>query len=373
MDWSSARVPTTRWSALRMRDIPPPQLKNILVLSLGGIANLLFMTPALQLLCERYPQARLTFLLSRNGSAEIVRHHPRLDRIVELGAPGQSVVATLMQLRSLHPDLSIVATGMNPAKSGLLCLALGVRRRVGESRGLGRLFYNVKGDYQFYRHEVLSNLRMAEAAGATGDAPALRVWSTSEDVVWAERCIAEHGLTGTRLLGIHPGSGASMAFKRWPVDRFIAASRALVDEFGFRVLVFGGADEAPLGAAVKIALGDAACDLTGKASILQSYEMMRRCALFLSNDSSPMHLAAAAGVPVAAIFGPTLDCQASPWGVANRVVKTDLACRPCYRVRQRDAAHFQCDTGGACACLGDITVGCVVENTRELLTEIGRV
>lgn len=162
--------------------------------------------------------------------------------------------------------------------------------------------------------------------------PPLRCFLTSEARVAAAALLPD----GPPVLGLAPGAG--WARKRWPAERFASLASQLTGPGaafeGWRVAAFGLADEAMLtAAALERIPADRRLDLAGRtdAAVLQA--CLERCAFVVGNDSSPMHLAAAAGIPVLGLFGPTRDDKLGPWSDKADTVRTtestgDLARRP---------------------------------------------
>jgi len=143
-----------------------------------------------------------------------------------------------------------------------------------------------------------------------------------------------------RLAGVHPG--AAWTTKRWLPERFAELCRRLKAEGATPVLV-GGPGDAALGA--EIARASGAVDLVGRTDLEELKSLMGRLELFVTNDSGPMHLAAAAGVPVVAIFGATTrELGFFPYGPGHRVVEETLACRPCglHGAKECPEGHFLC-------------------------------
>jgi heptosyltransferase-2 len=145
---------------------------------------------------------------------------------------------------------------------------------------------------------------------------------------------------GDRLAGVHPG--AAWATKRWLPERFAELCRRL-KAAGLTPVLVGGPGDAALGAEIAAASG--AADLVGRTDLVELKELTGRLSLFVTNDSGPMHLAAAAGVPVVALFGATTrELGFFPYGAGHQVVEADLACRPCglHGGRACPEGHFLC-------------------------------
>jgi lipopolysaccharide heptosyltransferase II len=162
-------------------------------------------------------------------------------------------------------------------------------------------------------HQSRHYLRIAERIGADID-EALPAVSPRN----AER----------NLLGLCPGAEYGPA-KRWP--DFARAAKILADKHSLHWLIFGTAKEEELGSAVAAELGPFATDLTGKTSLAELMQQLRRCQLLLTNDTGTMHLAAHLGVPVVAIFGSTDPVLTGPKGDQHTVLRHPVECSPCFR------------------------------------------
>jgi lipopolysaccharide heptosyltransferase I len=144
-----------------------------------------------------------------------------------------------------------------------------------------------------------------------------------------------------RWIVVQPG--ARWLNKRWPVEHFTDLVRRLAAERpGFRFAILGGADDKEAGAAIAQAAPQQCLDLTGKISLPEMIEWIRLSELMISNDTGPMHVAAALGKPVVAIFGPTEPRRTGPYGQLQNVVRIDLPCAPCMKSTCHYAKPMEC-------------------------------
>jgi len=328
---------------------------------MGGIGNIVLLTPAISAFCRRFPDAKIHFLVPKNGSRQIVEHHPTIGTIIEINSQKHSLPALINSLRKCRPDIVIAANGTNPLKCGLIGLGCGARHRLGEAFKAGRFLYNIKVPFVFEMHEAAANNALVAELGAdTGNIPP-NVWTTDTDRRNAERFLRE-SIGERRWVGFHLGSGPAMTYKRWDTDRFVAVGRHLSKKFDCTVVIFGGPEEVPMAEETCGKIGENTVCAAGKLSIRESFCVMRQASLFISNDSGPMHLAAAAGAPVIAIFGPTMDYKTSPLGNAT-VITAPAACRPCYNYRP-----VTCTSR---VCLESITVEQVTAAAESVLLKTG--
>jgi lipopolysaccharide heptosyltransferase I len=165
---------------------------------------------------------------------------------------------------------------------------------------------------------------------------------------------------GARWIALQPG--ARWANKRWPLEYFASLVRQLAAEFPeLRFSVLGGKDDAPLAAELCRAVPERCLNLAGQTSLLEMVEWLRRCALLVTNDTGPMHVAAALGKPVVALFGPTEPRRTGPYGQVERALRHPLPCAPCLK------SH--CVWSCPMECLTAITPATVLARTRQELQQ----
>jgi heptosyltransferase-2 len=196
------------------------------------------------------------------------------------------------------------------------------------------------------------------AAAVTGRPVAERyaVATLPGDAADADRLFAEAGLDAGvgPVVSLVPGGNA--ASRRWPAERFAALAAAL-QRNGARVVIQGGPGDAPITGPIAALAEGAALDWTGRTTLSVLAECFRRSALVVSNDTGPMHLAAAVGAPVIALCGAADERETGPRGAASEVLVHPISCRPC--VKNTCAYNLGCMTG--------ITVDAVLARARMRL------
>lgn len=163
---------------------------------------------------------------------------------------------------------------------------------------------------------------------------------------------------GSRWLGINPG--ARWDNKRWPAEHFAELVRQLAaGDASFRFALFGGSDDWSLAETILRAAPDRCVNFAGRTTLPELIELLRRCELLVTNDTGPMHLAAAMRKPVVSLFGPTRPDQTGPYGQEAFALRHPLPCAPCMKSR--------CHWAEPLACLRSISAASVVEEvTRRL-------
>ncbi len=142
---------------------------------------------------------------------------------------------------------------------------------------------------------------------------------------------------GAPIVAINPGATYGSA-KRWYPDRFAAVADALSAEWSARVVVVGSTAEAPLAGEIEAATRNPPVNLAGKTTVRELMALLSLSSFLVTNDSGPMHIGAALGVPLVAIFGPTDWRRTSPWSSLAKVVRVEIDCSPC-RLRVCDRGH----------------------------------
>jgi len=147
---------------------------------------------------------------------------------------------------------------------------------------------------------------------------------------------------GATLVAMNPS--ARWDTKRWPSESFAAVGDRLQQDEATRVVLIGGRDERPVGKQVMRAMQTAPIDLMGQTTLKELIALLRRARLLVTNDSGPMHLAAAVGTPVIALFGPTDPARTGPYGAGHTVLRSAVPCSPCFSRRCTNAVELECLT-----------------------------
>ena len=145
---------------------------------------------------------------------------------------------------------------------------------------------------------------------------------------------------GTRWIGLQPG--ARWLNKRWPTEHFAALAQRLAEDPSLRIVVFGGRDDAALAAPIAAAVPGRIHNLCGRIGLPELVEWLRVCSVLVTNDTGPMHIAAALGTPVVAPFGPTAAERTGPYGQLDSVLRVSLPCAPCLKPTCRLGEPMAC-------------------------------
>lgn len=313
-------------------------MRRICVWNTAFLGDAVLTLPLLQAVKTAWPEAALDFWV-RPGLEHLFAGHPLLHAVLPAAKRGANrgpagLLRLSRALREGRYDLMLCAH--TSPRSALAALGSGIPLRVGYKGGpLSRLAFHQTVDRAFTRlAEIERLLRLLEPLGL----PPADPWPRLVLPEGARQRMAalwhEHALDNTPVLGLHPGS--VWPTKRWPAGRFGSVA-ALALRAGLRVLVLAGPGEESLAQElVETARREAPeafpglLDLSGRLSLPELAACIARLDCYLCNDSGPLHLAWPQGVPVVALFGPTVrELGFFPRGEHSTVLERPLPCRPC--------------------------------------------
>jgi ADP-heptose:LPS heptosyltransferase len=344
------------------------QVNQVLVVRLDEIGDVVLTTPFLRELRRNLPNAWIT-LLVKPAVHNLVELCPYANEVLTYDWSFSGDLTPLQRhwrvlrlaycyLWPRHFDLAIVPRwDVDYYHATFVAYFSGARWRVGYSENVNeykkqingsfdRLFTHVLND-KTLRHEVEHNLDVIRFLGGTVQEQWLEMWSGEEDEAFVERVLKSHGVYPEDLL-IAFAPGASAPTKMWPLPNFIEIGAWLKREYHARIVVVGGRGEEPLGQEIQWQLGDTAINVIGYTTLRQAGALLKGCHLYVGNCTGPLHLAAAAGVPVVEISchpvgGSSLHWNSpsrfGPWGVPHRVLQPEKTLEPCCEMCTVTQAH----------------------------------
>jgi lipopolysaccharide heptosyltransferase II len=324
-------APVARVFRRRTADRP----RRILLMRIERIGDLVMAFDAIADVVAAAPEAEVDLVVG-SWNEEIARCIPGLHRIETLDAAwlarngtGRGVSALLArvrQWRSRHYDLAI---NFEPdIRSHFLLAASGAARTAGFGSGGGGPLLDIALSFDQRRHTSENARRLI---AAVLDVPArIRPWRLELPAGAKARALDMLGSARSPVVGMHVSGGREI--KQWPPERFGQVGAGLANERGATIVLTGSSNDRSLVDAARRAIADdAVIDLTGQLDLVSLAAILERLDLYITGDTGPMHLAAAVGTPVVAIFGPSDPARYAPR--AARVVRIDLPCSPCNRIR----------------------------------------
>ncbi|RJO64265.1 MAG: glycosyltransferase family 9 protein [Candidatus Omnitrophota bacterium] len=340
--------------------------KNILIVNLGGIGDLLLSTPALRSLKDKYPHSRICLLVVRRV-VELAEDLTYIDEIVVFRLKGVTSllanIVTLWNLRKRHFDLAVnmrtMVSALSALKMRFLLSFLNPTSKAGRNtEGRGSFFdASIPEPYRGQMHEMEYDITLVEKIGAVVGSRKIDFVIKGASVDKVNALLRKHGISENDfVVAVHPGG---MPSRRWGVAHF-AQLIAEIDKKRKAVFVITGSkEEGRLTQAIIRGCPQArVLSMAGKLGINELGALLKRCSLFITNDTGPMHIAAVLGIPMCALFGGGDIVRFDPRVISSRaeVLRVQKACAPCEK--------FYCPHA---QCLQEISVGMVLEAVLRLL------
>ncbi len=351
--------------------------RNVLAVRLDTIGDVLMTTPALRALRQSVPGRRLTLLTSPPG-AEAAALVPELDEVIVYDAPWMKATAPRRdsapeyaladRLRRAGFDAAVVFTvySQNPLPSAFLCYLADIPRRLAHCHENP---YQLLTDWvpdpepaKLVRHEVQRQLDLVATVGCRTEDTRLSIRFADADRERALARLREAGIDRRRPWAV-AHAGASAPSRRYPPESFAEAARRLVREHGWQVLFTGAEAERELVEQVRSLMRAPSHALVGRLRLAELAALLSEAPLLISNNTGPVHVAAAVGTPVVDLYALT-NPQHTPWAVPSRVLSHDVPCKNCYKSVCPEGHHD---------CLRKVPPGAVVAAAVELLRECGAV
>jgi heptosyltransferase-2 len=345
--------------------------KRILVLRYRFIGDTVLTVPFLRNLRYAEPDAYITWVVAP-GSSDVVLGIPYVDELlywdpVTIHADSRGAHRTfgaklrfIKELRAEKFDKAYVLK--RSLSSALIALFSGARERVGfDTEGRG-LLLTKRVPYRHDQHEVANFLDVLRADGVPVRDDHLEFWTTIEEEGVANEILTREGVEpGERLALIHPF--AAIPQRGWHLEDFARLAIRL-REHGLRVAVLGSPRERGIFDSARHLFGSDCVDLVGKSSLRVTMAILRKATIFVGNDSGIMHLAAAAAIPLVALFGPQSPLKFGPWSERAKILYKKFPCSPC---RQKFFTECEPSPRMKPACIEAISVDEVFSTCCELL------
>ena len=331
---------------------------RILVRTPNWIGDAVMTTPAMAAIRYTFPDTEIS-VLAKPAIAELFQSHPACDRIIIFDkSNGHKGIKGLWrltrELKQLQFDIAILM--QNAFQAAAITFLAGIPIRAGY-RTDGRrwlLNYGVPvGSKERQLHHVDYYFNMVKALGIMGPSKHLTLECTKQEFAWSQDIFGQQ-----KYAVIAPGATYGSA-KKWKPERFAAVADSLGSQFDLKIVFIGDQGDQATGNQVTAQMQSQPINLIGKTSVRQMLAIISNSRLMVTNDSGPMHVAAAFNTPLIAIFGPTDRQTTSPQSKNARMVYQPLDCVPCLR------RHCPTDH----ACMEAVTVDEVLTAANKLMSE----
>jgi heptosyltransferase II len=338
--------------------------RHILVRGVNWLGDAVMATPALLRLREKFPDAHIA-LLGPEKLKDLWRHHPAVDETISFAAR-ESVFAVAKKLRAEKFDLALVLP--NSPRSALEIFLAGIPQRLGYARPWRNFFLtnaippragavkmrkrtvaeiqqlvaadvNRRTDRALTSaatgaHQIHEYLNLAAAIGANPEPLAPQLFVPPEEIAAAKKKFGLNEIAAP-IFGLNPGAEYGPA-KRWPVEKFISAAKKIQQQTNCVWILLGGKGDLQLCRRIESEIQNSKFkiqNLCGQTSLRELMALLKLCRVVLTNDTGPMHVAAALGTPVVVPFGstsPELTGPGLPGDAPNHLLKSDAPCSPCF-------------------------------------------
>jgi len=345
---------------------------QILIRGVNWLGDAVLTTPALMRLREIFPRAQIT-LLTPEKLKDLWAGHPAVNETISF-ADGESIFSVERKLRAGKFDLALVLPNSprsamepwlaripqrigyaRPWRNWFLTRAVPPRigavkmqkRSIGDIKRLISQLPTPNSQLPTTGHQIHEYLHLAAILGADPGPLAPQLFVSSDEIETAKKKFGLDQITQP-VFGLNPGAEYGPA-KRWPIERFIAAAKETQQRSNCGWLIFGAAADMPIASQIESAIGNRQSplfNLAGKTSLRELMALLKYSRVLLTNDSGPMHVAAALGTPVVAPFGstsPELTGPGLPGDPRHRLLKSDVPCSPCFL--RECPIDFRCMTG----------------------------
>lgn len=344
---------------------------NILIVKLSAIGDVIHTLPALNAVRNYYPDANITWLVEEDA-APLVQGHKALNRVIVSkrkrwlkALRSLSLLSTIKEvhgfikvLRDTRYDMILDFQAL--LKSGILIALARGQRKIGFGKGLEHMEHS----YIFLNeripavdmeiHALTRGMMLLNAIGIPTNEVEYKLPVSNDDCEKVDALMKRHGLIGVKfLIAINPV--AKWESKLWPKKRFARLADMIIGKYDARIVFTGGSEDHHIIQDIMSAMKGRALNLAGHTTLKMLAALYEKTSLVISTDTGPMHLAAAMGTPVVAIFGPTAPWRTGPYGSGHKIVRID-SCSPCFK--------RQCET---IDCMHQISVDQVFDAVSKII------
>jgi heptosyltransferase-2 len=345
---------------------------KILIIALSGIGDALMFTPALNLLRKQIPGAKIDALVMFKSAGEILENNPNLNNVYHFEFMKEGFGKSFRYILGLRKkyDATINVYPSNRKEYNVISFLIGAGKRAAvkylrkDFRNLGFL-NNIRVLENDSSHNVQTNIKMCEKLvdkKFESETP-FEIFIEDNHKKKAIEFLSAEGIeSGNTIIGFHPGCATfkNHIKRRWEPEKFAALGKKLIEDHKAKILIFGGPEEDELKEEIKERINSSDAIIVRSESILQNAAIMEQCKIFVTNDSSQMHIASALKLKTVAIIGPTNPAYIHPWKTEHKIVTLNLDCAPCFFYSPKPLICYRTDV--KFKCIKELSVDMVYNN-----------
>ena len=314
-------------------------MKNILIFHTAFIGDIVLSTPFIKNIKKTYPESSITYVTTPAGKA-ILNNNPHLNEIIAYDKRGKNkgllgMLELSLELKEKKFDIAYIPHRY--LRSSLIVYLAKIKTRIGYGISEGKVFLTKKIKYEKNLHEVD---RLLKLLGSDFEDKKIELFPSKEDEKYIDDFLIDKNCEDKKLVALAVGSKWNT--KRWPTEYFNELIEKLEKRDDIKLVLVGGKDEENL----PIKYSEKTINAIGKTSLLQLAQLIKKCKIIVTNDSSPIHIASAFDTYILAIFGATVkELGFYPWSENSEVIEnSDLKCRPCglHGGNKCPEGHFKC-------------------------------
>lgn len=311
-------------------------IKRILIIAIRAIGDMVLITPVIESIKNNYPHISLSLLVDQS-CADVFKKNPKIDRLYPVDRKPISLLKVIKENKSLIKDIWLVDYDLSidlfsrGLRGAIISILSGARYRIGDTsrKGIKNLFYNLRFNAPQNGHLVEQKLWMLKHIGIDNILPKLVLYISEDEKDFARKFLSSKGLNPDKnlLVGFFPSSG--WINRNWPPEKFAILGDILQEKFDAKIILFGGERDRNVVESVAGLMRQSPFVFEPTPSLRHSILYMNECDLFVSNDTGPMHIAVALGIPTVCLYGPGNRRLYGPWGDNAYVICKGLDCSPC--------------------------------------------
>ena len=309
---------------------------RILIIKWSALGDILLSIPAIHAIRERFPKSDIMLLTGKVGREILGRYPYAKDFFIFNHNRGYAGIREMLDMSAelRRQSIDIVLDLQNNNRSRIISFLSFIPRRIGYRNGRLDMFLTEGVDgAKIEMPPVKHQFRLLKQLGVDTPAPEVDLMITDEEASYAENILSQEWVSKNQvLIGINCGASQKWQSKRWDIGN-IARLCDLLAQKKIRVVITGTRDDEADAREIVGMARSKPINAVGKTGIMQLAAIIRRCRVFISSDSAPMHMAAFLGVPYVAIFGPTDHKRHLEPSGNYRVIHKKLRCTPCYKPR----------------------------------------